>query len=295
MQPCSGETTRFSLFRLPYPIYEVDSSLRVFWANTAGQCYAGGVNAPVAACDNALCSMVLHCAHQQAYLPARVDACRQCELREAVLAADANAFVRRMVDLKRSDTNGGRDLKVLISASKIQDSDRVLLSVEEIEAIPGLRFMAEELEHSRKEMTELRATIGVLLEKHGQVRREFQDTITLNLRKTVIPCLDKLESSALTADQYQCVSLLRRRLSDIVSPFLRAAALLSIHLTQKEAQVADLIRQGKKTLEIASLLGCSKRAVEFHRDSLRKKLKIKNRKANLRQVLLKIGPCSEYV
>lgn len=133
------------------------------------------------------------------------------------------------------------------------------------------------------------------LEKHGQVRREFQDTITLNLRKTVIPCLDKLESSALTADQYQCVSLLRRRLSDIVSPFLRAAALLSIHLTQKEAQVADLIRQGKKTLEIASLLGCSKRAVEFHRDSLRKKLKIKNRKANLRQVLLKIGPCSEYV
>lgn len=62
-----------------------------------------------------------------------------------------------------------------------------------------------------------------------------------------------------------------------------------LDFTPKEIQIADLIRQGKTTKEIAELLDASTRAVEFHRNNLRKKLGIINKKTNLRSYLLSLA------
>jgi DNA-binding CsgD family transcriptional regulator len=53
-------------------------------------------------------------------------------------------------------------------------------------------------------------------------------------------------------------------------------------------KIAGLIRQGKTTKEMASVLNLSSRTVETHRKNIRKKLGLRDRKANLRTKLLSL-------
>ena len=57
-------------------------------------------------------------------------------------------------------------------------------------------------------------------------------------------------------------------------------------LTPTEIQVAALIRDGKASKDIAEVLHVSEKAVEFHRNNIRRKLNITNKKENLRSHLL---------
>jgi DNA-binding NarL/FixJ family response regulator len=59
-------------------------------------------------------------------------------------------------------------------------------------------------------------------------------------------------------------------------------------LTPTEIQVANFIRQGKTTKEIAEMLNLSPKTIEFHRDNIRTKMGIKNKKINLRTHLMSI-------
>jgi DNA-binding CsgD family transcriptional regulator len=56
-----------------------------------------------------------------------------------------------------------------------------------------------------------------------------------------------------------------------------------------QIQIADLVKAGKSTKEISELLNLSDRAIEFHRNNIRNKLGLKNKKINLQSYLLSLS------
>ena len=101
--------------------------------------------------------------------------------------------------------------------------------------------------------------------------------------------IERLGQSNLDSVQLACVRTLKSNLENIVSPFLRNIGLDHFNLTPQEIHIANLVKDGRTTKEIAALLNLSSRTVEFHRANLRMKLDLKNKKSNLRSYLLSIS------
>lgn len=60
-------------------------------------------------------------------------------------------------------------------------------------------------------------------------------------------------------------------------------------LTAKEIQIANFVKEGKSSKDIAELMDVSKRTIDFHRKNIRLKLGINNKKGNLRSSLLNLS------
>jgi len=150
----------------------------------------------------------------------------------------------------------------------------------------ALRAREEDLEHKSRNLEEMNTALRVLLKHREEDKSELEEKILSNVKKLVVPYVEKLRKSRLTAEQASYVEILEDHLQDILSPFLRNLGTRHLNLTPKEIQVASLIREGRTSKEIAEVLGVSARAVDFHRDNIRIKLGLKNKKANLRSFLL---------
>jgi PAS domain S-box-containing protein len=150
----------------------------------------------------------------------------------------------------------------------------------------ALRKREEELEYKSRNLEEMNTALRVLLKHREEDKSELEERILSNVKKLVVPYVEKLRKSRLSDEQASYVEILEDHLQDILSPFLRNLGTRHLNLTPKEVQVASLIREGKTSKEIAEVLGVSARAVDFHRDNIRIKLGIKNKKANLRSFLM---------
>ena len=117
-------------------------------------------------------------------------------------------------------------------------------------------------------------------------RREIEKHIISNMNELILPYLEKLKKSGLSAEQANIVSILEANLMEITSPFI--GKMQTLGLTAGEIAVASLLREGKTTKQIAELLGVSLKAVEFHRYNIRKKLGLDHKKTNLSTHLLSI-------
>jgi DNA-binding NarL/FixJ family response regulator len=55
-----------------------------------------------------------------------------------------------------------------------------------------------------------------------------------------------------------------------------------------EIRVANLVKEGKTTKDIAEIMNLAKKTIDFYRENIRGKLGLKNKKTNLRTHLLSI-------
>jgi PAS domain S-box-containing protein len=148
-----------------------------------------------------------------------------------------------------------------------------------------LQERQKQLDIKSKNLEEVNTALRVLLKKRAEDQDEFQERVLLNVKELVEPYLEKLRKSQLDEFQKSHLEILESNLKEIVSPFAKKLSSIQYGLTPMEIRVANLIKDGRTTKEIAELANLSIRAIEFHRENLRKKLGITNKKTNLRSYL----------
>ncbi len=121
----------------------------------------------------------------------------------------------------------------------------------------------------------------VLLKRIEKDKSEMEKQILLSIKDLVIPYLDSLKNTRLSARQTSFIEIIKSNLNEIVSPFSKKLSASNLYLTPKEIQVANLVKENKGTKEISELLGISISAVQFHRHNIRKKLGLINKKMNM--------------
>jgi DNA-binding NarL/FixJ family response regulator len=142
------------------------------------------------------------------------------------------------------------------------------------------------MQRKTQELEEVNAAMKVLLRQSSESKKEMEEKVLANLKDLVIPHLDELEIQLAGKRSKVLVNVIKSNLEQITSSFSQSLSLGFPRLTPREIQIADLVRSGRTNKEIAELLSISRRTVESYRDKLRFKLKIKNKKTNLRSYLL---------
>jgi PAS domain S-box-containing protein len=176
-------------------------------------------------------------------------------------------------------------------ASPLYDSKgRIVGAIESIRDITERKQAEEmlekrevELEAKTNELEDLNAALRVLLKQREEDRNELEQKVLSNVKLLILPYIDKLKSRVdLKGSSY--VNVLESNLKEIVSPFAQKLSVKYLNLTNREVQIANLIKEEKTTKEIAALLNVSESAVNVYRYHIRRKLSL-TKKHNLRSYL----------
>jgi PAS domain S-box-containing protein len=146
----------------------------------------------------------------------------------------------------------------------------------------------KELEAQKESLVELNTALRVMLRKGEENKRELEENMLFNVNELVLPYADKLIKTQLAPRQRECLNVIKSNLSDIISPFGRTLSLSVQKLSPQEIRIADLIKMGRTTKEIAEVLNLSELTITTHRHNIRKKLGLNTKKANLQTHLLNI-------
>jgi DNA-binding NarL/FixJ family response regulator len=145
-----------------------------------------------------------------------------------------------------------------------------------------------ELEDRTRDLEEVNAALKVLLKQREADERELEEQIVGNFRQLVRPLMEKLKTSGLNDRQKAIVEIAEKELNNILAPFLRKVSIGHLKLTPTEIQVANLVKHGKSTKEIANFMHLSAKTVQVNRNNIRRKLGIIHKKINLRTYLLSV-------
>lgn len=143
----------------------------------------------------------------------------------------------------------------------------------------------DELESKNHRLSEVNSALNVLLEKRLEDKKQLEQSVLENVQDLIQPLIEDLNRSGLKKIQKGYLDALESFLKDIISPFSNTLNAHYQKLTPSEIRVANLIRQGRTTKEIALLLNTTERAIKHHRRGIRDKLGLTHEKVNLTSYL----------
>jgi PAS domain S-box-containing protein len=147
--------------------------------------------------------------------------------------------------------------------------------------------MEEEIQSKTESLEETNAALRVLLKHREKDSAELEEKIVQNARELVLPYITRIRESKTGRDS-DLAEIAESNLNDILTPFIKNMTAKYDCFTPKEIQIADLMKKGKTTKEIAQILCLSTRTVDVHRYKIREKLGIKSKKINLQSYLLSL-------
>lgn len=208
-----------------------------------------------------------------------------------------SAIVTDIAEIKRSEetlkkTLEDLDRRVRERTLELSRTNRELSAeIDERKQVEHvLKEREKELKIWAQRVEEINIALNVLLKKKEEDKAELKKQVVLNIEHLIIPYLEKLKKTELNVKQKTYIHVLESNLNEIGSSFSHRLSAPLMNLTPTEIQVANLLRQSKTNKEISELLNSSPRTIAFHRENLRRKLKLVNKKTNLKSFLQSIQP-----
>ena len=165
------------------------------------------------------------------------------------------------------------------------DIQSAVLSAAVRRPLNGLKNSLEQKVQERtRRLEEMNTALKVVLEYREEEKKEIIQNFTKDLKNLVSPHLDTLRMKCATPELLAILDVVETNLAQITQPFNRLMS-DDLELTPMESRVADLIRQGRTTKEIAQLLGITPRGVTFHRTNIRIKAGIHKQSSSLKSIL----------
>jgi PAS domain S-box-containing protein len=223
-----------------------------------------------------------------------------CEICPSLRALESGSLEMDEIPLVQAD--GVTGTLELFAFPMLDGSGNPTGVVEYVRDITERKKAEEELEKHRDQLTrvnaelknqaynleETNAALKVLLRQRDRDKKELEEKVVSNVKEMISPYVEKLKTQQLDERQMVYVNIIESHLSDVISPFIHQLSSKFSGLTPSEIKVAGFVKDGKTTKEIAELLNLSIAAVNFHRNNLRQKLGLRNKKTNLRSRLLSL-------
>ncbi len=143
-----------------------------------------------------------------------------------------------------------------------------------------LKETIKSLETKTEELQESVIAFKFLLKQREDDKKELRDAVLSNMKHLIIPALKRLRKKAKPED-IPAFETLEANLGKIISPFSHFLANKYLNLSQKEIEVASLVKEGFHDKDISKRMGVSLDTVKTHRRNIRKKLDISSRRVNL--------------
>ena len=175
-----------------------------------------------------------------------------------------------------------------LSTTIIDENDHLRFSngiifdvTDRIRAVESVKRKEEELKRQADKLARLNTALQVLVEHREREIKETEAGILNTLERLIKPYIQDLSGTRLDDEQRTYLEIVAANLKTVTSPLTKKLSGWQRRLSPTEIKVADLIRNGKQTKEIAGLLGVSENAVAFHRKNIRRKLGLAGQKVNL--------------
>lgn len=210
---------------------------------------------------------------------------------ENTLSGKKNEFI-----ILETYTRDGSTVNVEVNPVLIREDEKTKGVVCIIRDITERRKIEDDLHKYRNHLEEIVAernsdledaniTLKVLLKQMEEHRTELEENILYNIKKMIIPFMNKLKMSCLNDRQRALFEIIEINLHEIISPFNKKLAIKEYGLSPMEIQIVNLVKQGNTSKEIAKLLNLSPATIKAYRNNIRKKLGIINKKKNLSSYL----------
>ena len=143
----------------------------------------------------------------------------------------------------------------------------------------------EELQNKESKVQDTSTALKVLLSAIEEEKKELAERIQFKADKLILPKIREVTEEQNMQKREALYREIGYLFQSLTKPFVPGGVELGKTLSPSELQIVNLIKQGKSSKEISDICNISVATISSHRKMIRKKLKIRNRKVNLRTYL----------